>query len=171
MKKLIQTTTLLLTIITLFSYCKKEDPEPDPIPYFDKFRCKINGQLYTPYCEGNLIFGCNPIDCQYYHDTKKISLRVRNERINLSMAVRSSRGVKIGNNSLSKTIGGGVTDDSYPNGCQSFDHDTTRYNNITILSIDTVNFKIEGEFEFDALNQCGDTLRVREGYFNTNYRF
>lgn len=37
--------------------------------------------------------------------------------------------------------------------------------------MDTVNYIIEGQFEFKLSNLCGDTLTITDGYFKTKFIF
>lgn len=37
--------------------------------------------------------------------------------------------------------------------------------------MDTVNYIIEGRFEFKLTNLCGDTLTITDGYFKTKFIF
>jgi hypothetical protein len=63
---------LLLTAIIFLGWlsgCKKEDTSPTY--HKDIFRCKVNGVEWVATCPSDGLFGCKPIDCQYYwRDTK-----------------------------------------------------------------------------------------------------
>ena len=173
MKKLIQTTTLLLTIITLFSCCKKEDPEPCEGCYTEVFRCKIDGVDFEPYCKSGPLFGCSAIDCQYYKGSGDMSLRVYNDQSNLNVQL-NGRPIKIGQNTL-RPRKGAFQDWSIPTNCGLYNLDTTKDNRLIILEIDTINQIIKGEFDFyaiDVYNGCDSaTVHITDGYFDVVYRF
>ncbi len=56
-------------------------------------------------------------------------------------------------------------------GCISYGIDTSFVKRLTILKIDTVNYTVLGTFEFTVLNQCSDTVKIEDGYFDLEYRF
>jgi len=168
MKKLI---IISLTIITTLSCCKEKDPDPCPTCPKTKFRCKIDGMDYTPYCEPDFIFGCTAVESQYYNDVKSLEIVSGNDKKGWTMAI-SKYGIKIGQNKLSLN-GGGVTNKNIEGNCGRYDLDTSRINILTILDIDTINSIIEGEFDFYVVDNCEgcgkETLHVTEGYFKINY--
>ena len=63
------------------------------------------------------------------------------------------------------------TDWNKPSGCRFHDLDTTAVRRLTILEVDTINYLIKGTFEFTAINECVDTVRITDGYFHVNFRF
>ena len=169
MKKIIITTTLIIGTLIIFSCCKKEELDPCEGCYTEVFRCKIDGVDFVPYCKSGPLFGCSAIDCQYYKKTKSIELVVYNSKTKLNVQVRA-RPIYIGGNSLAPRKGA-FQDWTNMKGCVFYDYDTISLGKLEIISIDTIKQIIKGEFEYDAINYCGDTVRIREGYFDVVYRF
>ena len=163
-------TFLYILIPLLFLSCVKEEPKPDSIPYYDMFRCKINGELYTPYCEGNILWGCNPIDCQYYKDTKSFEIAVNNTSKMISISMYKY-GIELGDNQLQN---GQMFNQNLEGNCKYYAFDSLQANNLIINYIDTINQMIQGNFEitlthgFTGCNK--DTIYITEGYFNVPYR-
>jgi hypothetical protein len=57
------------------------------------------------------------------------------------------------------------------NSCGNYFRDTTVFNFIKFIEIDSINNIAEGEFEFIGLNSdCPDTIKVTDGYFKAKYR-
>jgi hypothetical protein len=57
--------------------------------------------------------------------------------------------------------------------CGKYYRDTSiqDLNIINILDVDSVNYIMEGTFEFEGSNSdCGDTVRVTDGYFKVKYQ-
>ncbi len=164
---------LLITMISVASSCQKEEPKT-PSWHADVFRCKVNGVEWTSKCVSDPLFGCNAIDCQYYwKDTKTISLRATRRLANNSIyqGLRLYRyKSKIGDNHLQLTTEQ-YLDWNKPSACIGHDMDTTSVRRLTILEVDTVNFLIKGTFEFTAINNCQDTMRITDGFFHVNFRF
>ena len=168
MKKLLTSLPPLLCILALLLIqpsCKKEDP---PNPHEDYvMTCKVNGQAWEAYCEGNILFGCNPVDCQFYPDTRGFEIWGGNGNVGIRFSILN---IIIGNNNIQYQYSA-VLDPRLPGNCAYFNIDTTYQNNMaTIIQIDTVTKKIEGGFTFRAINECNDTVLITDGYFNTKYR-
>ena len=65
-----------------------------------------------------------------------------------------------------------LTNSSNLTGCQDYENiDTNFFNYIELTEIDSIDLVIKGEFQFSIINQCQDTIRVTEGYFDLNYFF
>ncbi len=165
-------TLLLLTtlLLTLLAGCKKEEPTY----HRDIFRCKVNGVEWSATCPSDGLFGCNPIDCQYYwKDTKTIEIaginRKNNKETNQSMSF-SNKATNVGDNIIPFRKEA-YKDWNKPAGCRFHDLDTTANRRLTILEVDTVKFLIKGTFEYTAINDCQDTMHITDGYFHVNFRF
>lgn len=171
MKKLSLLIASIL-LITLWISCQKERYNPDY--HVDVFRCKVNGEEWVATCTGSALWGCDAIDCQYFwKDTKSISISAV-RRLNNDSTYQSMRLYKynsdIGLNQLDFTTRE-YTDWNKISGCRLHNLDTNDIRNITILEVDTINYRIKGTFEFTAINECQDTIRITDGYFHVNYRF
>lgn len=169
MKRVLLLTALLLAVV---AGCTKKDP---PSPYHkDIFRCKVNGEEWVATCPSDGLFGCQPIDCQYYwKDTKGFEIGAK--RRTHDNSVYNSLGLyklqsEIGDNVLTYTSST-YSDFNNSTGCKVYSLDTTSIRRLTIIEADTVKYLIKGTFEFTVFNKCMDTLRFTEGEFHVNFRY
>jgi hypothetical protein len=171
MKKL----SLLIAIIlltTMWTSCQKEKFKPDY--HVDVFRCKVNGEDWAAFCPGAGLWGCEPIDCQYLWKNSKAfelgAVRTSHDNsVNQSIKIYIPRS-DFGENEL-VFITRAFKDWNKLPGCRFFNLDTTSVRLLTILEEDNINHLIKGTFEFTAINECQDTIRITDGYFHVNYRF
>ncbi len=166
-------TILLIASLSLASSCQKEDPFPPEDYHKDIFRCKVNGVEWTPHCISDPLFGCDAVDCQYYwKDTKTFEISA----VNISNDKTLNNSISFagfgyeGNENLIRSLKENYKDWNKPSGCRFYDLDTTSTRRLTILEVDTINYLIEGTFEFTANNECFDTMRITDGYFHVNFR-
>jgi hypothetical protein len=153
------------------------DPdEPCPTCFEDIVRCKVNGKDWVSNCKStNPLFGCSSVRCYYYYKTDyDLSISSVNDKDDIRIGMDQSSsdgGAKIGLNTIEK--GDFVLNNSNLNGnCILFlDIDTSYNNKFEVITIDTINYIIEGHFQFKAFNNCGDTSTVTNGYFKTKFKF
>jgi hypothetical protein len=162
----------VLLLPVLLAGCQKEDTTPTY--HKDIFRCKVNGVEWVATCPSDGLFGCEPIDCQYYwKDTRTISLgavNVSNDKsVNKSIGLYKYKSM-LGDNIMGLSMRE-YKDWNKPAGCRFHDLDTTAIRRLTILEVDTVKFLIKGTFEYTAINECQDTMHITDGYFHVNFRF
>ncbi len=160
-------TTLLLALL---AGCKKEEPTY----HRDIFRCKVNGEEWVATCPSDGLFGCKPIDCQYYwKDTKGFEIAGINRSFQneIYQSMSFSRYTTIIGENLIPFRKSIFKDWNKHDNCIGHDLDTTSVRRLTILEVDTVNFLIKGTFEFTAINACQDTMRITDGFFHINFRF
>jgi hypothetical protein len=152
----------------LLASCTKEDPCTDCL---GTFRCQINGEKWTPNCEGGGIVSgwCKDVDCQYYIDNGGLEMRVVNEKKSSRLLI-NGRHMMLGMNPLFYTDREYI---DYTRGnCGGYDLIQDLPNYIELIALDTINFTVEGTFAFSVLGTCdGDTLHITDGYFNLAYRF
>lgn len=166
-------TILLIAILSLASSCQKEDSFT-PNWHTDVFRCKVNGIEWTPNCISDPLFGCDAVDCQYYwKDTKGFEISAVN--ISSDKSTNESvhffvRPANLGNSEMI-FLSREYKNWNNPSGCRFHNLDTTSNHMLTIIDIDTVKHIIKGTFEFSAINECQDTIRITDGYFHVNFRF
>ena len=164
------TFTILLAILP---GCRKEDPTPTY--HKDIFRCKVNGVEWVATCPSDGLFGCKPISCQYYwRDDKGFEIgALRKDNIDTIMQSIGlfARPLQIGNNSTIYPLENNFVNMQNNTGCRYHTIDSDRANHIEILNIDTLNFIIEGLFEYTAINNCNDTVYITDGYFQVAFRF
>lgn len=174
MKNILILLTATIFLI-LLSSCKKEDTTPTY--HKDIFRCKVNGVEWAATCPSDGLFGCKPIDCQYYwKDTKGFEIgairRKNNDTIYESMSFSKFNTI-IGENIIPVRLRA-FKDWNKPGNCGFYDLDTTQIRRLTILEVDTVKFLIKGTFVFSAIDNysdCKDTVKITDGYFHVNFRF
>jgi hypothetical protein len=172
MKNLLLLLTTPILLLALLSGCKKEDPTPTY--HKDVFHCKVNGVAWSATCPSTGLFGCEPIDCQYYwKDTKFFSLRsikrLDDDSIYQGIRMLGLQTI-LGEMKLAYTKEA-FTDLNNPSGCRFYELDTIPLHKLTILEIDTVKYIIKGTFEFVSNNECQDTIRITDGFFHVNFRF
>ena len=166
----------ILGIITFLS-CTKEEPEPKPLKpnEADTMRALINGEEWSAYCESSWPgLGCTKVNCQYYPDDKGFEISAAGPPGYVVIVSKSggTGGVKLGINKLPFRRGPIICNtSSCKSTCRRFDIDTTFFNVLEILEIDSTIKIIEGRFNFRVINEeCSDTILVSDGYFRTNYR-
>ncbi len=167
----------LLFTATLFlaTACDKEDDmTSDSSNNHDILRCKINGENWTP--AGGDLFITKPYDLQYYNDEKFLVLSASNSidefplNGGLSIFVKN---INLGEHLLHKDDNSFSShNNSNSDECKYYDViDSSFYSFINISELDTVNFIMKGTFESSIINECNDTLRYSDGYFDLHYRF
>jgi hypothetical protein len=164
----LQMIFLLMFGVLIVSSCTKEDPCTDCL---GTFRCEINGEKWTPNCEGGGIVSgwCKDVTCEYTEKYHSLNLRVVNEDNNDRLRF-SGRDVHLGINQVF-FINREYIDYTRGN-CGGYDLIQELPNYIEMTALDTINFTIEGTFAFSVLGTCdGDTLHITDGYFHLAYRF
>ena len=173
MKKL---RSLLLFLVLLAASCNKDEPEN---PYKNVVRCKINGVPWEAQCEGNIVFGCEAVDCLFFDSDTSRVLQL--------YTVGGSTGKKIdlffyshyktGIDNFYSVRNGDIkfADNTYKETCRGFYIDTLKSNMLNI-KIDTTNKgdrlgTLTGNFHFTVANTCGDIVKITDGYFRTGYRW
>lgn len=156
----------------LAASCNPDDDQVNEIEPHTTFRCKVNGQDWTP--AGGTSQTIYPFDLQYYSDTGGLELLAH--RIILSENVDQgfhlvSR-IKTLNTDTPFRFEEEVFLDNFNSlNCQRFDLDSTSNNYIKLNTIDSTSFFIVGEFEFSAITECEHFIQVTEGYFDLKYTF
>lgn len=160
---------ILLSALFLAASCSKGDLPKCEECYEGEVRCLINGQEWKAKCESGL-FGCTPYQCRYYQTSDKaieVIARDNHNKSTLFFGVTSKQGgIRVGLNSLFPWRHSYRVDD----GCGEYATDTISPHELTILSIDTVNRIIEGEFNYTAVGECGKVVEITDGYFKVDYR-
>ncbi len=166
------TTLLAFALLFICANCNKDD---DTQPKHNTFRCKVNGQDWEAfdYRGGLFGMGTGPTDLQYYDDTRSIILGARrlleDESIDQSIRIVSSP-IGIGENTINE-LTEEFKDWNQITGCRFYSLDTTKLRRLTVLEINTQNYTMQGKFEFTAVSDCKDTVKVTNGYFHLEYRF
>ncbi len=157
--------------------CKKENPSPQDKCLdrprcegcdWNVFRCKVNGEDWCANCESNdPLFGCDPVDCQFYPSDKTLEIYALGEYF---LHLYNYKSIIEGDSSqffLKKSVFGNITNNS---DCIRYDLDTITISYLYTNKINSIEKVVEGSFEFDAINNCQDTVRITDGYFKLTYR-
>ena len=172
MKNILLLSITIFLLLALLAGCKKEDTTPTY--HKDIFRCKVNGLEWVATCPSDGLFGCEPVDCQYYwNDTKFFSLRSikRLDDNSIYQGIRMFVPQTILGDMKLPYFKEAFTDLKNPTGCRFYNLDTIPFHKLTILEIDTVKYIVKGTFEYTAINECQDTMHITDGYFHVNFRF
>jgi hypothetical protein len=170
MKKIL----LLLLTFSLFFACNKDD-EPTPENWTEDdniFRCKVNGVDWEPEGDGISFSGGN-LDIYYesfFLNAIQIQASKDNDDVNefISLGAFVEKAV-IGNYDISSNIL------FVDHNCASYFRDTLTENKVRIITIDSINNILEGEFNFSANKGNNDNCTVEKvtitnGYFKAKYR-
>jgi len=155
--------------------CDKEPLEPFQNcindPECEYFRCKVNGEWWTPDCEQGPLFGCRHTDVQYYKDLRGGSLEMstssKKNNDGFIFRLRNIKNIDI-NNSF---IRNNKIDSRYYSKNFDFFVDTTMNNEFILTSLDTVGFMMNAKFSFIGVDESGQTVTITEGSFRQKYRF
>jgi hypothetical protein len=158
----------------LLSSCEKE-PLKDCIndPDCEYFRCKINGEWWTPDCEEGPLFGCRHTDVLYYKNSRGGSLEMNtSSKKNNDVFVFRLWNLKEANIDNSYVINGKIytryVDKTID---KRFYVDTTNFNEFILISLDTVGLMMNAKFSFTGKDESGKTVSITEGSFRLGYRF
>ncbi len=172
-----QRVLLLVFLLPLFlaSSCKKETPEN---PNKDVFKCKINGIPWEAQCDGNIVFGCEAVDCWYndFDTLRVIEISAKNTKIdngfNLWFRSKKTEDIKYFPSRIDIPIFGynkGSDND------RNYYLDTLKQFNFNIIKNDTNILgdrkgTITGTFNFKCINTNKDSIIITDGYFNFGYQ-
>ncbi len=168
----------LLFTATLFlaTACDKEDDiaTTSTSNNHDILRCKINGENWTPAGEGFDVI--SPVELNYYSDDGDLRLIAGNSTLNSNFKgaiVFHSQNISLGENSITENESNFyIQNNDNINECKYYGDLSPNFDNYVFVNqIDSINYFIKGEFQFSAINDCQDTIRVTEGYFDLNYFF
>ena len=161
----------LMTTILLIS-CEKEPYKAcKEDPTCEYFRCKVNGEWWTPDCEQGPLFGCDHTDVQYYRYLNGGGLEMN------SSSKKNNDGfyfllynVKNVNEENKLSIKGRVYSKYFTDKLM-FYVDTTQHNEFILIELDTVKYIMSARFFFKGVDENGNTVSITEGEFRQHYRF
>jgi len=189
MRTVFKLFSVLCIALFLFSSCEKEEKieafDPVTHPNFDRFHCKINGEWFVANCtndpsrEWDLwnYKPCKPYTCKADPNDHYVnvwaSLWAADENLHHTFTIRLNY-ERLGE--PHKLIYRGI---SFTGGdCKEYALDTTKYNYVTVNTLDEDSRRVKGVFEFWVVNYpisitnnvCEpDTFHITEGYFNLRY--
>jgi len=161
--------TVLFLILSL-SACEEEMPEPDELRVLE---WTVDGERHKASCEIQGLFGCTAIDVAYYPDLGSLEL-TGGAKINgftqyiyiyIHRGLELHRHVNISQYDdmhLYKDFSGGEE-------CKQFRAINEDQRLLYISEIDFTNRIIEGYYEFEGINDCQDTLKIKDGYFKVSF--
>lgn len=185
--------TCCLLLVTVVSCNKDDDPAPQPTPQLTEIEklppptqtgkntvgCLVNGKAFLP--EGQLTGSSNPY-CGYYHDKLSLVFSIVKNEGNItgngteSVAIYTDntileedmkyflKSTESNNKAMFSIIGGmaGVLDENY--------NTTENYiGELHITKLDKEKNIISGTFWFDAVNEQGKKVEIREGRFDMKF--
>lgn len=170
---------LLAALLTLVASCNKDNAEPNPTCgepragcancEWNVFRCKVNGEDWCANCEDGPLFGCDPVDCQFYPEDNWLGILPKSTG-DLLFKIYNFGDVSLTDTSIISFDDDIIFNTALEVNCQMYNLDTISKYFIHIKDLDIVSKLIEGDFEFTAFNECQDTVRVTDGYFKLTYR-
>jgi hypothetical protein len=173
MYTIIRLSSIIFMMTFILSSCDK-----DPVdackddPTCEYFRCKVNGEWWTPDCENGPLFGCRHTDVQYYKDLRGGIIELN------SSSIKNENGIylylyNIKNKNINNSYK--INNEVYSyyfnkkNG-QNYYIDTTKNNEFILTSLDTVSFTMSARFSFTGVDESGKTVSITDGEFRQNYR-
>ncbi len=169
---------LLLTIALTLSCCKNDDDNNNSLPPATQtgantVGCLVNGQVFLPHQEG--IY--SPVNCFYQFDDGEFYFSISfadlrgttNETVNVfTGAIELEENETYILNQPDGTFfgGGGEYRTSQSN---QYNTNLIQTGALRITRNDLSNSIISGTFWFDATNETGETVEIREGRFDWNY--
>ena len=175
MKHITQTLLVLVTLF-LFTACEKEDPlaacKADPTCEY--FRCKVDGKEWRPDCESAFL-GCDAVDVQYYRDLNGGGLELNaSSEMNSNGLYFFLKEIKDEEIYYSFDVGSTISSryfETKNNVKERFFVNFSFENYINFSTIDTINFILEGTFQFTGNTDNGEAKEITNGEFRQRYRF
>lgn len=140
-------------------------------PTCEYFRCKVNGEWWTPDCEVGPLFGCRHTDVQYYKDSRggSIEMTSSSKKQNDGFYIRCLN-IKEKDINNSFAINNKIYT-KYFNSSNMFFVDSTKHSEFILTHLDTISFSISARFSFFGIDENGQTVTITEGSFRQKYRF
>lgn len=179
MKTLTKTTTLIAALLLLTAaQCEKDIPPIDQLPPATQtgentFGCLVNGEAFKP--KGNPLGG--PILQAYYQFVDGgywFGLTVKNNEKDIlrGLAIHTTkREIHEGETLILEIQAEGNASAHFSLGGGGVKYVTTETitGELTITRFDQINNIVSGTFWFDAINEAGEIVQVREGRFDMQF--
>lgn len=185
--------TCCLLLVTFISCNKDDDPVPQPTPQLteieklppvtqtgaNKVGCLLNGKAFLP--SGTRPGGGNPNPyCGYYHDNFVLAFSIVRNENNTSMLGSETIALYTSDIILEEgstySLKGSTSNHSagythYNSITNEDSYDTTNEftGELYINKLDKTNNIISGTFWFDAVNEQGKKVEIREGRFDMKF--
>ncbi len=144
-------------------------------PTCEYFRCKVNGKWWTPDCEQGPLFGCDHTDVQYYREHRggNLILITSSKEKATGFAFRMDSLIMPGKTHVyynGPNIKSIYYDDNLSIDCQVFTILNNSFAKFEVTSIQSDEKLFEGNFSFEAENECNQRVTVTDGEFRLKYR-
>ncbi len=178
MYTIIRLSSIIFFMTFILSSCDK-----DPLdacaedPTCEYFRCKVNGEWWTPDCEDGPLFGCRHTDVQYYRDLNGggLTMNVKKESQQSGFLLSANNIQSINTKYEIYRKNGDITryyeDENKDKVRERYYIDSLAENYIIFDKIDTVNFILQGKFYFEGIDSSGIRKTITDGEFRHRYRF
>jgi len=160
--------SVLFSCVCLLTACKEEMPEPNEWRILE---WTVDGERHKASCERQGLLGCTALDVNYNleNGSFNISGATKTEQGDVYVYIYIFRGL-----TLNQQISFGEYDDMYYSktyyfGCEWHKAMNESDRLLYISDIDSINRVIEGYFEFEGINDCQDTLQIKDGYFKASF--
>jgi len=169
MKKLLQLSFSLFFLMLFMTACEEEIPEPNE---WRVLEWTVDGERHKASCERQGLLGCTALDVNYNLENGSFSIggsKVIDDYKEF-VYIYIYRGLKLeeyiefelhDNMGYSKTRNVG--------GCDIYKAKTENNRQLYISEIDSTNRVIEGYYEFEGINDCQDTIKIKDGYFKVSF--
>jgi hypothetical protein len=175
MYTIIRLSSIIFFMTFMLSSCDK-----DPLdacaedPSCEYFRCKVNGEWWTPNCEDGPLFGCRSVDLQYYVQDGFFEMTAGSTKNNDGFYfqcqnlfdINTTYNFYSGPNIQTKYA---ISSSNDP--CETYLIFNPQSSILNLSKIDKAKFLIEGKFSFSARNNCNGIIEITEGSFRQHYRF
>lgn len=146
---------LALPLGLIFS-CQKEENLDDRT-----FYCKIDGEEFYPNAFPGGVFSFSSVRANYYPKENRFGMLVLNKTDGADLALAV---VGFTHNDSVEVIE--YTDYRNSDGCIGYQNLFNDNLWVKFESVDSTTGIIKMKFQGDLINQCGDTVEVREGHLN-----
>ena len=169
MKKLLQLSVSLFLLMLFMTACEEEMPEPKE---WRVLEWTVDGERYKASCESEGLFGCTSLDVSYNLNNGSFTIGGGTgvDGFTSSIYIYIYRGLKIRESILLGTYDRMIykkRDESA--GCNEYKAINEDQRLLYISEIDSTNRIIEGYYEFEGVNDCQDTLQIKDGYFKVSF--
>jgi len=169
MKRLLHLSVILTSIILFATACEEEMPEPNEWRILE---WTVDGERHKATCESEGLFGCTATDVNYNLNNGNLEL-MGGTKINgftEIVYIYIFRGL-----SLKERIPFGINDHieytklGEDESCRLYRADNSNHRFLYISRIDSTSRIIEGYYEFEGVNDCQDTIQIKDGYFKVSF--
>jgi len=169
MKHRLKSILYALIVLVLLTACEEEMPEPDEWRILE---WTVDGERHKASCESQGLFGCKALGIEYNLNNGSFYLGggKKIDGFSQQIYIYIYRGLK-----LNERLSFGEHDDMdyaitrNDNGCERYRAINKDQRLLYISEIDSTNRVIEGYYEFEGINDCQDTLQIKDGYFKVSF--